>query len=117
MPEPDFPVTVILKEGTLRVISLLPPALPHPLLKGIIDELAIPSQNRHHSQEEAEEADGTPSAFYHTLRGIDADALCLLSRDGAFVFILLAPGEKSEATRYQQRMREQLLEYIRSAFP
>ncbi|HZU01326.1 MAG TPA: hypothetical protein VFA10_16775 [Ktedonobacteraceae bacterium] len=108
-----FPITIAMKDGKIRVISTLPPPLTTPLLRRIVQELAIPYQERFYAGEAAEEADGTPNRLFQTLEGIDADALCLLTGDGQFIFIPLAAEEMSETERYQRLMREKLLQYMR----
>jgi hypothetical protein len=107
-----FPITIAMKDEKIRVISTLPAPLMMPLLKRIIQELATPYQERFYAGEEAEEADGTPNLLFQTLEGIDADALCLLTDDGQFIFIPLAAEGMSETERYQRLMREKLLQYI-----
>lgn len=116
MQQSAFPLTILMKNGKLQITSMLSPDLTIPFLKRVIQELEVPLENREYA-EVGESEDGMPDPLYEVIQGIDADALCLLSEEGAFIFILNSAYEKHETPKYQQLMREKLIQYIRQAPP
>jgi hypothetical protein len=107
-----FPLTILLKNGKLQVISMLPPDLTAPLLKRVLQELEVSPTDRYSELEAETEEDGKLSPLFHAFQQIDADAICLLTGDGEFIFLLSPMYEIDETANYQLLMREKLEEYL-----
>jgi hypothetical protein len=109
----DFPITILLKDDHIQVVSSLPPTLLKPLVERVIDELKVPSQERYAEyQERDDEETGTSNALFRTVEGIRADALCLLVNDGNCIFAVLEDRHQDNVDVYRQKMREKLIDYL-----
>ena len=111
MQQTTFPLTILLKNGKLQVISTLTSTLIMPLLKRVLEELEVSHEDRYYAPETEVEEDGTPNSLFEAFESIDADAICLLTQDGQFIFILNSAYEINETAKYQRFMREKLVQY------
>jgi hypothetical protein len=109
----SFPLTILLKDGKIKVVSMLSPSLTTPLIQRVIQELEVPYEDRYYAPETEQEESGEPNLLYEKFQDISADAICLLANDGLFIFMLSPAYDIHETTKYQQVMHEKLTQYMR----